>query len=191
MLLAGYAILETYPEIALLTHLRLWPAQKGWYRMASSTKKTIKEENPAVKAASGNANEGSDCTKELQCIGLRIAYFRRVRNLTQAELADKVGINKNYLSHIECGNMNKAISLPLLIHISRVLNVKLSVLVDLEDWTDASARNSEGIAIQEMRQMLDEMCKLNEDLDRAMEKIDEMDWDDNFCETQEKSALKE
>lgn len=159
--------------------------------MASSTKKTIKEENPAVKAAGGNANEGSDCTKELQCIGLRIAYFRRVRNLTQAELADKVGINKNYLSHIECGNTNKAISLPLLIHISRVLNVKLAVLVDLDDWTDASARTSEGIAIQEMRQMLDEMCKLNEDLDKAMEKIDEIDWEDGFCENREESALKE
>ena len=157
--------------------------------MASSTKNTIKEECPAVKVTNGN--EGSECTKELQCIGLRIAYFRRVRNLTQAELADKVGINKNYLSHIECGNTNKAISLPLLIHIYRVLNVNLAVLVDLDDWTDASERSSEAIAIQEMRQMLDEMCKLNEDLYRAMERIDEIDWDDNFCEGQEESIPKE
>ena len=107
-----------WKQIPRCTHVEAIVGTERWYRMASSTKNTIKEECPAVKVTNGN--EGSDCTKELQCIGLRIAYFRRVRNLTQAELADKVGINKNYLSHIECGNTNKAISLPLLIHISRV-----------------------------------------------------------------------
>ncbi len=37
-----------------------------------------------------------DCLQEIQYIGLRIAYFRKLRNMTQADLADKVSINKNY-----------------------------------------------------------------------------------------------
>ncbi len=44
-----------------------------------------------------------NCLKEVQYIGLRIAYFRKLRNLTQVDLANKVSINKNYLSHIEEG----------------------------------------------------------------------------------------
>ena len=73
-----------------------------------------------------------DCLREVQ-IGLRIAYFRKLRNLTQADLADKVSINKNYLSHIESGSANKVMSLPLLIRISKALDVELALLVDLSD----------------------------------------------------------
>ena len=62
---------------------------------------------------------------EIKYIGLRIAYFRKMRNLTQADLADKVHINKNYLSHIESGSANKIISLPLLIDL--VVSGKLPV----------------------------------------------------------------
>ena len=75
-----------------------------------------KDELPDLMDEEEQIAEKNDRTKELQCIGLRISYFRRVRNMTQAELAAKVGINKNYLSHIECRNTNKAISVPSLIH---------------------------------------------------------------------------
>jgi len=114
-----------------------------------------------------------DCFKEICRIGLRIAYFRKVRNMTQAELAEKVNINKNYLSHIECGNANKSISLPLLIRISKVLNVKLAVLVDLDDWSDDVEKTSEAVVVQELRQMFDEMCQMNAELDKTMAKMDE------------------
>ena len=143
--------------------------------MTLSDKHTAAEDLLDLKNDAEFINEENDYTKELQCIGLRIAYFRRVRNMTQAELASRVGINKNYLSHIECGRTNKAISLPLLIHISKILNVKLSVMVDLDDWANADDKSSEAIAIQEMRQMFNEMCQLNEELDRAMERMDEID----------------
>lgn len=140
--------------------------------MVSCTRNIAKNELPDLMDDEKQIAEKNDCTKELQCIGLRIAYFRRVRNMTQAELAERLSINKNYLSHIECGNVNKAISLPLLIRISKTLNVKLAVLVDLDDWTNSAEKSSEAIAIQEMRQMLNEMCQLNEELDKAMERMD-------------------
>ena len=113
--------------------------------------------------------------EEINKIGLRISYFRRVRNMTQAELAEKVSINKHYLSHIESGSANKALSLPVLIRIARVLGVKLSVLVDLDDWTSDSENSSKVVAIKEMRHMFDEMCQFNKELDRAMERMDEID----------------
>ncbi|MBR6961237.1 helix-turn-helix transcriptional regulator [Candidatus Saccharibacteria bacterium] len=53
-----------------------------------------------------------DCRAELQCIGLRIAYFRKLNNLTQADLAGMLHINKNYLSHLESGSTNKAYPCP-------------------------------------------------------------------------------
>ena len=114
-----------------------------------------------------------DCFEEICRIGLRIAYFLKVRNMTQAELAEKVNINKNYLSHIECGNANKSISLPLLIRISKVLNVKLAVLVDLDDWSDDAEKTSEAVVVQELKQMFNEMCQMNAELDKTMAKMDE------------------
>ena len=142
--------------------------------MTTLIENIAKDDLPDIVDDDGINDEKIDCTKELRCIGLRIAYFRRVRNMTQAELAVRIGINKNYLSHIECGNTNKAISLPLLIRISKVLEIKLAVLVDLDDWANDEEKSSEAVAIQEMRQMLNEMCQLNEELDRAMEKMTEI-----------------
>ncbi len=118
--------------------------------------------------------ETKDCLEELQRIGLRISYFRRVKGLTQVELAECVHINKNYLSHIECG-VGKAVSLPLLIHIARALDVKLSVLVDLDDWAKASGKNDEAVDFQELRQMMNEMSQMNSEMDRMMQQMDNFD----------------
>ena len=112
-----------------------------------------------------------DCRKELKCIGLRISYFRKLKNITQAELADKLSINKNYLSHIESGSANKAISLPLLIRISKALNVELSLLTDLSDLKT----NELGAFVRDMRQTFEEMKELNAELDKMMEQMNDYD----------------
>ena len=112
-----------------------------------------------------------DCRKELKCIGLRISYFRKLKNITQAELAEQLSINKNYLSHIESGSANKAISLPLLIRISKALNVELSLLTDLSDLN----KNELGEFVRGMRQTFEEMKELNAELDKMMEQINDYD----------------
>ena len=112
-----------------------------------------------------------DCRKELKCIGLRISYFRKLKNVTQAELADKLAINKNYLSHIESGSANKAISLPLLIRISKALDVELSLLTDLSDLN----KNELGSFVRDMRQTFDEMKELNAELDKMLEQMNDYD----------------
>ncbi len=74
-----------------------------------------------------------DLMDKIRHIGLRISYFRKMRSLTQADLAQRVHINKYYLSQIECGAGNKIISLPLLIEISEVLNIRVASLVNFDD----------------------------------------------------------
>ena len=107
---------------------------------------------------------------EIQYIGLRIAYFRKLRNLTQAQLAELVSINKNYLSHIESGSSYKVISLPLLIKISKALDVKLSILVNLEEID--SPKDEIRKELDEMKVIFTELKKLNEDLDKVMADMD-------------------
>lgn len=112
-----------------------------------------------------------DCRAELQCIGLRIAYFRKLNNMTQADLAERLYINKNYLSHLESGSANKAVSLPLLIKISRALDVELSVLVDLGDMHKSNL----GEVVKDMRNTFEELKQLNSDLDKMMEQLNDAD----------------
>ena len=113
------------------------------------------------------------CRDELQYIGLRISYFRKMQNMTQATLAEKVHISKNYLSHIESGASNKAVSLPLLIEISKALNIELSVLVNLDDFNNSRGNFSQQFA--EMKTMFAEMKQFNEELDKMIAEFEKVD----------------
>lgn len=115
------------------------------------------------------------CRDELQYIGLRISYFRKMQNMTQAQLADKVHISKNYLSHIESGSSNKAVSLPLLIEISKALDIPLSVLVDLDDFN--SSRDKIRQQFDEIKIMFEEMKQFNKDLDAIMAEMDKTNFE--------------
>ena len=44
-------------------------------------------------------------------IGLKIAYYRKLRGLTQEELAEQVGLTPAYIGHLEAPNISKALSL--------------------------------------------------------------------------------
>ena len=120
--------------------------------------------------AEKNSENIDDCRNELKCIGLRIAYFRKLKNITQAELAEELSINKNYLSHIESGSANKAVSLPLLIRISKALDVDLSLLTDLSDLH----RDSYDF-VRDMKQTFEEMKELNAELDSLMRQMNNPD----------------
>ncbi len=117
------------------------------------------------------SESNDDCRKELKCIGLRVAYFRKLKNITQATLAERLSINKNYLSHIESGSANKAVSLPLLIRISKALDVDLSLLTDLSDLN----KNGVGEFVKDMRQTFEEMKQLNSELDKMLEQMNNLD----------------
>ena len=63
-------------------------------------------------------------------IGAKIVYYRKMRNLTQEELAEKVGITPQYLSRIENGGYSKNVSLSTLMKIAGVLDVTMSQLME-------------------------------------------------------------
>ncbi len=108
---------------------------------------------------------------EMRCIGMKIAGFRKLRNMTQAELADKLNINKSYLSQIENASANKIISLPMLIRISRVLNVELALLTDIDGIYKSDLKNF----WSDMKETFEEIKKLNDDMDKMLEQFERAD----------------
>ena len=56
-------------------------------------------------------------------IGLKIAYYRKLRGLTQEELAEQVGLAPAFIGHLEAPNITKALSLDALFDIAAVLEV--------------------------------------------------------------------
>ena len=60
---------------------------------------------------------------EYRQLGLKIAYYRKLRGLTQEQLAEQIGCTPAFLGHVEAPNINKAISLDTLFDIDCVLDV--------------------------------------------------------------------
>ena len=63
-------------------------------------------------------------------IGLKIAYYRKKKGYTQAQLSEMVGISSNYLSLIECGNKGQSYSMETLFKIAEALKVKVNDLLE-------------------------------------------------------------
>ena len=66
-------------------------------------------------------------------IGQRIRKFRKAHQLSQEDLAEKIGISTTHMSHIETGNTK--LSLPVLVAIAAALAVRTDDL--LVDRTEA------------------------------------------------------
>lgn len=56
-------------------------------------------------------------------IGLKIAYYRKLKGFSQLELAEKIDVSRTHLSNIEAPNVPTSISLDLLFRISEVLDI--------------------------------------------------------------------
>ena len=70
---------------------------------------------------------------ELRLLGLTIAYYRRARGMTQAELAEAVHISRTHMSNIEAPNSKTSISLGKLFDIADALEVPVKDLFDFRD----------------------------------------------------------
>lgn len=56
-------------------------------------------------------------------LGLKISYYRKLRGLTQEELAERIGRTPAFIGHVEAPNISKAVSLDTLFDIASVLDV--------------------------------------------------------------------
>lgn len=71
--------------------------------------------------------------QEYKMIGLTIAYYRKLKGLSQLQLAEAVGISRTHISNIEAPNMPTSISLETLLDIAECLGVPASSLVDFKN----------------------------------------------------------
>ena len=62
-------------------------------------------------------------------IGLKIAYYRKKRGYTQAELAELIGMSVAYLGQIERGNRGNSFSLETLYQIADALKIEAELLI--------------------------------------------------------------
>lgn len=60
---------------------------------------------------------------EFKQLGLKIAYYRKLRNLTQEELAEKIDRSAAFIGHVEAPNIKKSVSLSTLFAISKALDI--------------------------------------------------------------------
>ena len=72
--------------------------------------------------------------EEFRVLGLKIAYYRKLRGLTQEQMAEAIGRSLSFVSQIEANNAKevKGISLETLFKIGSVLEVPVSKLFELD-----------------------------------------------------------
>lgn len=61
-------------------------------------------------------------------IGLNISLQRKLKKMTQIELAEKIGISRTHMSNIEAPNMVTPVSLEVIFDICDVLDISPEVL---------------------------------------------------------------
>ena len=63
-------------------------------------------------------------------LGLNIAYYRKLRNLTQLDLAEFTDLSRTHISNIEAPNMKTSVSLDTLFRIAEILQIPAKDLLD-------------------------------------------------------------
>lgn len=58
-------------------------------------------------------------------LGLNIAYYRKLKGITQLQLAEAIDISRTHMSNIEAPNVPTSVSLDTLFDIADALNVPI------------------------------------------------------------------
>ncbi|MDO4345354.1 MAG: helix-turn-helix transcriptional regulator [Eubacteriales bacterium] len=66
-------------------------------------------------------------------LGLTIAYYRKLRGLTQLQLAESANLSRTHISNLEAPNMPTSISLEKLFDISDILDVPIAKLFEFRE----------------------------------------------------------
>lgn len=65
-------------------------------------------------------------------LGLKIGYYRRLRGMTQEQLAEAVDVSAAYIGHLEAPGVDKAPSLDVLFNIADALNIPPHKFLDFD-----------------------------------------------------------
>ena len=66
-------------------------------------------------------------------LGLKISYYRKLRGMTQEQLAEKLSLSAAFIGHVEAPNIKKAITLDTLFDIAEVLYVPVHRFLMFDD----------------------------------------------------------
>lgn len=66
--------------------------------------------------------------EQLKRIGLNISLQRKLKGITQAQLAEKVNISRTHMSNIEAPKVKTALSIDLLLDIANALEIEPAIL---------------------------------------------------------------
>lgn len=66
-------------------------------------------------------------------LGLNIAYYRKLRGLTQMQLAELIDVSRTHLSNIEAPNIPTSISLDTLFNIADALDIPVYYFFDFKE----------------------------------------------------------
>ena len=66
-------------------------------------------------------------------IGAKIIYYRTLKHMTQAELAEKIHMSQSSIARIERGKYNNGVSISTLLDIAEGLGTTLSALVTFSE----------------------------------------------------------
>ena len=58
-------------------------------------------------------------------LGLKIAYYRKLKGYTQEALAEKIDRSAAFIGHVEAPNVKKSVSLKTLVAIAKALDVPI------------------------------------------------------------------
>ena len=78
-------------------------------------------------------NRTEQRTRQFAQLGLTVAYYRKLKGITQAELAEAVNLSRTHISNLEAPHMPTSISLEKLFDIAEVLDVPIQNLFDFRD----------------------------------------------------------
>jgi transcriptional regulator with XRE-family HTH domain len=76
--------------------------------------------------------QSMDYSLNFRKLGLKIAYYRKVKGYTQETLSELMGVATSYVGAIEAPNMNKPISLSTLFKIAEILEIPAWKFLDFE-----------------------------------------------------------
>lgn len=83
---------------------------------------------------------------DYKAIGQNVRRYRRMKGLTQAQLAEMIGVSDQHISHIECGRTS--LSLYAFVNLALALSVDLNDLLGYPTArTISDGENMEGIAL--------------------------------------------
>lgn len=71
--------------------------------------------------------------EEFKQLGLKIAYYRKLKGYTQEALAEKVNLSTAFIGHVEAPNVKKSVSLGTLFTIAEALDVPVYKFLKFDD----------------------------------------------------------